>query len=298
VKSITPWRVIALGLFINLLWGGNLSAVKLGLQAVPPLWSAFFRFLLGSTCLMLWAAWRGISLRPFPAEWRALAVLSALFTVQIAAMNYGTNLTAAGVATVLHSTNPLFASLFAHFFLPDDRLTGRRLLGQALALGGVSLILLHRPVSADAPAPLLGNLIVLASGAMLGGRLVFSKALLQRIETTKVVFWQMVFSLPSFALAGLAFERLDPARLRWAPLAAIAYQGILIAGLAFMISASLLRRYRPSLVTSFNFTAPLFGVLVSVILLGESLSPWLLAGLGTVALGLLVITTAEKVFTN
>jgi drug/metabolite transporter (DMT)-like permease len=49
MKTVTPWRVLALGLFINLLWGGNFSAVKLGLQAVPPLWSAFFRFLLGST---------------------------------------------------------------------------------------------------------------------------------------------------------------------------------------------------------------------------------------------------------
>jgi drug/metabolite transporter (DMT)-like permease len=73
----------------------------------------------------------------------------------------------------------------------------------------------------------------------------------------------------------------------------MAYQGIVIAGLGFMISASLIRRYRPSLVTSFNFTTPLFAVVLSVVLLGEPLSAWLIGGLVTVALGLVVITTGE-----
>ena len=289
----TPWRVAALALFANLLWGANLPAVKLGLQSVPPLWSAFFRFLIAAGVLWLWAAWRGIPLRPARGEWPWLVALSAVFTTQIAVMNIGTSLTAASLATVLQASNPLFAALFAHFLVSGDRLSGRRVLGQIVAFCGVSVILVLRPVTANAPAPIVGNLLVLCSGALLGGRLVFAQTILQRVETTKVVFWQAALALPVFAAAGWTLETLDPARLRWGPAAAILYQGVIIAGLAFMISASLLRRYRPSVVTSFNFTAPLFGVLVSVVLLGETLSPWLLAGLATVALGLFVIAGAE-----
>lgn len=290
----TPARVIALALFMNLLWGGNLPAVKLGLQAVPPLWSGFFRFALGCTALACWAALRGHSLRPRREDWPDFLALGALFTTQIVVMNYGTSFTAASVATVLQSTNPVFASLLAHFLIANDRLSAQRAAGQVLAFGGVCVMVFSRPGSgADAPAPLLGNLLVLASGAMLGSRLVFSTRILQRVETTKMVFWQMALSMPVFLAGGLLFETLDPTQFQPAPLLAIAYQGLAIAGLGFMISASLLRRYRPSLITSFNFTAPIFGVLISRTVLGEVPSPWLLAGLATVAAGLFVITTSR-----
>lgn len=289
----TPWPVIVLALTLNLFWGGNLTAVKLGLTAVPPLWSAFGRFALGALSLLAWAGLRGISLRPRPGEWRGLAVLGLILTVQISVMNLGTNLTAASTATILQSTNPLFAALFAHFFIAGDPLTPRRSLGQLIAFAGVVLILFQGDPEGLAGSTLGGNLLVLLSGSMLGGRIVFSKRLLQRIETTKVVFWQMIFALPLFALAGGFWETLDLSRLTWSAAGAIAYQGIVIAGLGFMISATLLRRYRPSVLTSFNFAAPVFGVWMSALLLGEPISLWLLAGLATVAAGLLVITTSE-----
>jgi drug/metabolite transporter (DMT)-like permease len=288
-----PARAMALGLFINLLWGGNLVAVKLGFTAIPPLWSAFFRFALGVGCLALWALFRRIRLWPFATEWRPLLELSGIFSLQVAIMNWGINLIPAGPGAVLQSTNPIFAALLAHFFIPGDQLTVRRMSGQMLAIAGVALTLLHQNPTAGSPAPLLGGVLLLGSGALLGGRQVFSKTILQRIETTKVVFWQMVFSLPLFALSGALFESLDLSRLTWPAAAAMAYQGIVIAGLGFMISASLIRLYRPSLVTSFNFTTPLFAVLLSVVVLGEPLTAWLIAGLVTVALGVAVITTGE-----
>ena len=288
-----PIGAVALGLFINLLWGGNLVAVKLGFTAIPPLWSAFFRFALGVSCLAVWALLRRIRLWPFATEWRPLLELSCVFSFQVAIMNWGVSFTAAGPAAVLQSTNPIFAALLAHFFIPGDQLTLRRILGQMLAIAGVALTLLHQNPSVGSPAPLLGGVLLLGSGALLGGRQVFSKTILQRIETTKVVFWQMVFSLPLFAASGAVLESLDLSRLTWTAAAAIGYQGIVIAGLGFMISASLIRQYRPSLVTSFNFTTPLFAVLLSVVLLGEPLTVWLVTGLVTVALGLIVITTGE-----
>ncbi len=297
-KETLPWRMAALALFANLLWGGNLVAVKMGLRAVPPIWSAFARFSLGVGVLIPWTLWRRVPLSPRPGEWSGLVVLGTLFTIQIGFMNWGTHLTTAGLASTLMATNPLFASLFAHAFVPGDRLTQRRAAGLAAAFLGVCLILLGRgsPGSSADPttAGLLGNLLMLCSAAMLGARLVFAQRLLQRIDTERVVVWQMLIALPAFALAAWLTESFDPAGLAWPPLAAIAYQGIVIAGLGFMISASLLSRYLPSTVTGFNFTAPVFGVILSVFLLGEIVTWPLLAGLAAVALGILVFTTGGR----
>ncbi len=51
-----------------------------------------------------------------------------------------------------------------------------------------------------------------------------------------------------------------------------------------------MKTYKPSVMMSFNFVAPLSGVLLSVWLLGESLTWQVMGGLVTVGVGLFLIT--------
>lgn len=284
-----PWRAAAFAVLINLLWGGNVPAVKVGLVAIPPLWTGFWRFVLGAVCIAAWARWNGIPLRPSKEERVGLALLGALFTAQIGLMNVGIRFTTGAMAAVLIATNPLFAGMLAHVFVPGDRLSRLRAAGLAVAFAGICLIFLRNPNSALAEASTLGNAICLASAALLGGRLVFSSRLLQRIDSVRVMFWQMLFSLPCFALGGWLTEQVRWEHLGWYPLAGIAYQGIVVAGFNFMGLAWLLRNYSPSVVTAFNFLAPVFGVLLSLLLLGEPIGWAVLAGGAAVGLGLFLI---------
>ncbi|HEX9841489.1 MAG TPA: DMT family transporter [bacterium] len=284
-----PWQALLFALLLNALWGANVPAVKIGLLAVPPLWTGFWRFLLGSLCISAWAGWSGIALRPRRGEWGGLIWLGLLFTVQIATMNIGIRYTSSSQATILMSTNPIFAAALAHLFMPGDRLNARRGMGLLIAFAGICVVFLRGGGALLEPGATLGNAICLGSAALLGGRLVLSARLLQRIETARVVLWQMIFSLPCFAVAGWLTEQVRWEALGWYPLAGIAYQGIVVAGFNFMGLAMLLRRYSPSTVTSFNFLAPIFGVLISVLLLGEGLSWRVLAGLAGVGVGLFLI---------
>lgn len=45
-----------------------------------------------------------------------------------------------GVASVLDSAIPLFGQLFAHFFLPGERITVRRVIGIAIGFAGVFVV--------------------------------------------------------------------------------------------------------------------------------------------------------------
>jgi drug/metabolite transporter (DMT)-like permease len=285
-----PWWAVLAAIGINLLWGGNVPAVKVGLIALPPLWSGFWRFLLGALCIAAWARLQGIALRPRREEWGGLALLGVLFTVQIALMNIGIRYTSGALASILIATNPLFAAFFSHLFVPEDRLRGQRVLGLAVAFGGICVIFLRDALTAVDGAGLWGNLVCLASAALLGGRLIFTSRLVRRMETTRVVLWQMLFSLPCFAAAGLLTEQVRWEALGWYPLAGIAYQGAVVAGFNFMAMATLLRRFRPSVVSGYGFLSPVFGVLFSILLLSERLSWHVGAGLATVGLGLYLIT--------
>ena len=53
---------VAVAVTMNCVWGGNPVAVKLGLEAFPPFWTAFLRFCLGIACVGIWARVAGIRL--------------------------------------------------------------------------------------------------------------------------------------------------------------------------------------------------------------------------------------------
>ena len=100
----------------------------------------------------------------------------------------------------------------------------------------------------------------------------------------------MLLSIPLFVLLGLVFEEIRWDRVDAAVIAGVAYQGIVVAGAGFMVTLWLMTRYRPSLMTSFGFIAPVSGVLLSILFLGESASIWLVVSLVLVAGGLLLLT--------
>ena len=281
-----PIRAILVALAINTLWGGNPVAVKLGLAAFPPLWSGLLRFALGSACIAAWARYARVSLRPASGEWPALAGIGVLFTLQIALMNFGFDATAAVNGAVLISTNPLFGLLFAHLLVPGDRLRPRRALGALAAFAGVALVLAR---GAPPTATGHGDWIVLASACLLGLRLALSGRLLRRVNEVRLAFWQGTVSLPLFAAGALATETIRFDHIGFAPLAGIVYQGVVVAGLAFTINFMLIRRYTPSVIISFNFIAPVAGVLLGASILGEPVTAGLIGGMLLVAVGLVLI---------
>ena len=273
-------------LAIHTLWGGNPVAVKLGLEAFPPLWSGFLRFALGCLCVAAWARYVCIPLLPQREERLPLAASSALFTLQIALMNIGFGATTAANGAVLISSNPLFGVLFAHFLVPGDRVGLRRAFGVAVAFAGVALVLTR---GAALELGVAGDWIVLASACLLGLRLALSARVLRRMNEVRLTLWQMLLSLPLFLGGGLAWEEIRWEQIGPAPVTGILYQGIIVAGLAFTVNLYLIRRYTPSVMISFSFVAPVAGVLLGVAILGERLTASLLAGVALIALGLALI---------
>jgi len=277
------------------LWGGNPVAVKFGLLVFPPMWSAFVRFVIGIICIAAWAAFRGIPVWPKKGEWRLLILLGVLFVIQMGTLNIGFDLTKGSIAAILISTNPLFAAFAAHFIIVDDRLSFRKAVGLMIAFGGVAIVLLGG-FSLESLNPIgWGGVVVLLSSSLLGLRLVFMAKVQQEISGVRVVLWQMILSLPLFAFAGATFETIRWENLAFAPIAGLLYQGVVIAGLGFMIIAYLLSRYPPSLIASFNFVSPISGVLLSAIFLGDQITPAIVGGVICVGVGLYFVSRPKTV---
>ena len=281
--------VVAVAVAMNCIWGGNPVAVKLSLEAFPPFWTAFLRFCLGIACVGVWARLAGIRLFPSAEEWKPFLGLSLLFGVQIWVMNVGFGLTTGVMGSVLNSVYPLVAALLGPLAVAGDRLDSIRALGLVAAFIGTATVLLGETATGELELLSTGNWLVLLSGTLLGIRLVVSTRVIRATDPVRATFWQMMLAQPWFLAGALATETIAWDAIGWRPIAGIAFQGVIIAGLGFMIIAYLLRRYRPSTMISLGFVTPVSGALLAAWILGETVSQSFVVGLLEVAVGLALV---------
>lgn len=281
----------ALALLTSVLWGGNPVAIKVGLDGIPPAALAGLRFLLGALTVWVGALFAGIALRVPKSEWKGLGGLALLFALQIWLLNAGTEYTTASRSGVAVNIYPFSTALFAHLFV-GDRLGLGKWLGLGFSFTGV-LLLFWESVSFVETSYLLGDAMVALSGILLGLRQVVIKRLVQGLNPYQVLFWQALLSLPLFAVWNVFFEVDFAYTFSVAVIAGVLYQGIAVAGLCFIILVFLLRHHSPGRLGVFSFATPVVGVLLSALLLDESLSPHLLASMALVALGILVANRVE-----
>jgi drug/metabolite transporter (DMT)-like permease len=295
--SVPPLKAIdargaALALLLSILWGANPVAIKLGLEDAPPIRLAWMRFLVGGFVIIAWG-WTTGRLRDVRVrrdEWRPLLVLGALFTAQIGSMNIGTALTSAAHAAILLNLYAVHTVVLAHFLIPGDRLTARRLAGVLVAYAG-SVMLFARQVCTGSPT-LLGDLVMLASGVILGERTVYLARAVHRLDAVKLLLSQAVVGTTVFLVVSAVFET-EPTWWTWRLAGSLAYQGVVVAGFNFVANLWLLGRYRPSALATFFLTQPIFGVVAAAIVAGERLTLDLFVASAAVAVGIGLVTTAR-----
>lgn len=281
-QPLTPGAT-GFALLLAALWGGNPTAIKAGLDDSPPLRLAGFRFIAGGLVTLAWALWTHQSIVPSRRDLAPLAGLAILFASQIAFMNIGQDHTTASHAVVINTTFPLWTGVFAHFFVPGDRLSPPRLLGTVVAYGGVVVIFAQSLGSSD--GTLGGDLLMVCSAALLGGRLTYTSVAAQSIPLPKLLMTQIVVGIVVFFAAGLLIES-DPWVFTNRLALSIFYQGFVIAGFGFIANMWLLKHYLPSGVTALSLTTPVWGVLISHFVLGDALSSTLFLGLALVISGM------------
>jgi drug/metabolite transporter (DMT)-like permease len=284
-------RSTALAILVSILWGGNLVSIRIGVDSVPPLWSAFWRMAVGVVIVTAWALHRGVRIRPAKGEVWPLFGLGVLFTAQIGLLNSGTAMTSPAFGVVILNCYAVFANITGHFFPGMERpINGVRALGLALALSGMAVLTFGQGVSKLAPNPVMGNVLLILSAMLLGVRQIYTRWLVQHIEPTRTVVWQMACSVPLFLAIAAVSQPPVYGRVTRQAVAAISYQGVVIAGICFIVWAELLKRHAAGTLSMFAFLVPITGIVLSSFFFGEPLRLTLLAGGILVLAGVYAVT--------
>ena len=215
-------------------------------------------------------------------------VCGLFFSVEFLLMFVGLEYTAVSRASVLFYTMPVWVALGAHFLIPGDRLTVRRSVGLALAVGGVALAILEEP-PAFTPDALIGDLMCLGGAICWAGiALTVRTTRLSRSEPEMQLLYQLAVSSIVLIAAAPLFGDLvrEPTG---AILGIFAFQVIAVVAFGMLLFFWALRRYPASDMASFAFLSPLFGVLAAWLILGEPISPGILGALALVGAGIVLV---------
>lgn len=192
---------------LTLAWGFNWTALKVALAEVPP-WT-FRSLCLGLGSLVLFLALRagGQRLVLPHGQWGRLWLLALLnITSWNMLIAFGVALIPSGRAAILAYTMPVWAVPLSVWLL-GERITGAKLVGLALGLGGLALLLGEGFVSLGA-AP-LGSLLVLGAALSWALGTVLQKRFPVSMPAGPYTAWIMLLGgVPIFAGA-LLFEDLS-----------------------------------------------------------------------------------------
>ena len=281
---------VGFAVLLCLLWGGLAPALKISLRYLPPLAAAGWRFLIAVICLVTWCRAMQIRWGVPAARQLPLVAYSLLFVLQIVLLNLGAQWTSSDHTVVLLNTNPFFVALLAHALIPGDRLNVKKSAGLLLAFSGVCVTFLDVETLAKARA---GDLLVLLSASILGLLQIGTKYLVRQFSPFQIVIWEMIYGVPLFFLASMAFETISGHVWNQQTISSLLYQGVAVGAFCFAGWSHLLQRFSASKVSAFQFTTPLFGVIVSALILGDKASPSLLVGVALVAAGIYWISSRE-----
>jgi len=279
-------------LLVVVCWAANFVIVKAAIADVPALVFTGIRYLLASGSLLLLLRLRTGSLLIPRRDLAVALVLGALgFGIYQVLWISGLRTITAGESALLVATSPVIVALVAAAIGVESLSLGRSA-GVLVSFVGVSIVI-GAGGGLALGASLVGDLLTLGGTVAWAAYTAFTARAMRRIDAVPLTAWAVVggtlvvVPLAAWeAVTGPAFD-LGPASL-----AAIAYSGILAAGLANVLIAHGVRLVGPTPVTVLQYGVPPLAVVLGAVFLREEIRPGHVLGGAVIVLGVVLMRAA------
>lgn len=266
-------------------WGTNWVVTKIGLAEASAFQLALGRTLLALITLAAVMVASGRSLRPtplWPTFWLGLTQTAGFVLLTNLALVAG----GAGKVSVLCYTMPFWTLLLARLWL-HERLAWPQWLGVLLAFAGLMLILEPWALGSS----WLSDLLAIAGGLVWALSVILAKKLrlAHRVDTLGLTFWQMMWGTVPLVLLAPFFPG-QPLTLSWTLVGVLLFSGVLAGGLGWWMWMTLLARLSAGMAGLNILAIPAVAVLMAWLWLGEHPSSSEAAGMGLIALALLLLS--------
>ena len=267
-------------LWITFAWGSCFLAISIGLKDAPLLWFAALRALIAGGALLAVAGFRR---EPAPRGARTWILITVMGVINVAvafsAMFGGLSGLSTGAASVLANAQPLLIVLPA-WWIYKERVSARTL--AALGTGFLGLLAVALPGGIGTGA----LLSITAALAITAGTLISRQV---KSDVLPVIAWHFLIGGVILALAAGLTEGM-PA-INWSArfIGILLYISLVGTAAAFLGWFTEVRHCRLDAVSAWTFLVPVFGILLSIVVLGERQAFWSMAGMVLVIVSMLAL---------
>lgn len=277
---------------LGFIWGTNLVISRFGVNQLGGVLFTGLRLAAGS---LVFISVIVFTKKQWPREgrvWKHAVVIGVIGSaLPMTAVLSSLQFQSAGVTALLITTAPAFVALAAHFFLPDERLTWVKAMGVTLALTGAMLVVLRGETG-------LPNT---QQASPVGYLLAFTNVLLE--TATAIYIRRHMGGMDAFGVSSI---RISTATLLVLPVGillqgdnvtavtplgilALCYAGFIAVFFGQFLAFYITQRFGATAFSLSAYIIPVVAAITGVILLDETITIWMLAGMSLVALGIMLI---------
>ena len=278
-------------------WGLQQVLIKATLAEMPPMFQASLRLWGATALLWLWCLWRKVPLFTRDDSLRAGLLAGSLFAAEFACIYIGLQHTTASRLTVFLYTSPFWVAVLVPLWVTSEKLRGLQWLGLVCAFAGVAFALQDgfMGVAGSGGATLRGDMLGLAAGMLWGlTTLVIRASSLAKISAEKLLFYQLAISALAFPLLSVALGEVWAWHFSPFAITSLLLQTVVGAFASYLAWMWMLGHYPATKISVFVFLTPLFALLFGALWLKESVTPGLLAALGAVAVGIVLVNHQRR----
>jgi drug/metabolite transporter (DMT)-like permease len=275
------------------IWGGTFVGAKYVLASLTPLMGSFARYVIAVAALLV-AAFvleRGLP-RLTRTQWIGTFVLGALgvFAYNLFFMGAVHRLPASRAALII-ALNPVITIVISAFVF-GDKLRPHRWVGILVALIGVWIVVSHGEVMSVASAGVgMGELMMLCAVTSWALYTVIGRKLLVGLSPLAATNYAAIWGTLMLGLvAAPHIHELSAEQFGWKVVVALLYLGVLGTALAFVWYYISIKKLGTAVTSIFTNLVPVFGVLISVLLLGEPLLVSMLVGGAVAIAGVMMVS--------
>jgi drug/metabolite transporter (DMT)-like permease len=277
------------------IWGGTFVAGKIVVGSLTPLMGSFARYVVACAALLVAAfALEGGLPKLSGRQWLATFVLGlfGVFAYNLFFMGALAKLPASRAALIIALNPAITIAMSAVVF--KERLSPRRWLGVAVALLGVAIVVSRGDFRSFASGSVgLGELLMFGAVTSWALYTVLGRKVLGGLTPLAATNYAALWGTVLLGLvAAPHFDTLHPTQFDGRMIVSLLYLGVLGTALAFVWYYMSVKKVGASSASIFNNLVPVFGVAISVALLGEELLSSMLIGGAVAIAGVMMVSRA------
>jgi drug/metabolite transporter (DMT)-like permease len=271
---------------LSAMWGSSFLFMRISAPVLGPFLVIELRVLVAGLALLLYASLtkRKHNLLKMWKQYLIVGAINAAIPFTLIAT--ATLTLDASVASILNSTTPLFG-VFAASLCMKEKLTLKKALGIITGICGVIILL------GWSPFPLTSKVVTAASLSILaalfyafGG--VYVKKVFKGVDALSMAIGQQLGA--ALLLLPIAITRLPSAAVPRTVILSVLTLSLLCTAVAYLLYFYLIENVGPTKTLTVTFLVPLFGVVWSVIFLGERITGGTFIGLFIILLSIFIMS--------